>query len=237
MTISYQPNDLELYNREAANWWKPGSALYILDSMNGPRFSFFDKFVTEWKGKKVLDVGCGGGFTCEHLSKKGAIVSGVDRSLPSIETAKTHAKEMNLNIDYRAGQGERLPFEDASFDIVTCVDVLEHVTDLNQVLAEINRVLRPGGFFLFDTINKTLKSKFIMIWLLERITKEIPRGTHDWNMFIRPDIMKASLTKTGFADIELAGFDIKGIDKNTKRIKAEINNNLSVMYIGKTIKA
>ncbi|MFP5387386.1 MAG: bifunctional 2-polyprenyl-6-hydroxyphenol methylase/3-demethylubiquinol 3-O-methyltransferase UbiG [Bacteriovoracia bacterium] len=230
-------NDLDLYNREARNWWIPGSALNVLDSMNPHRFTFFDKFISDWQGQKVLDVGCGGGFTCEFMAKRGARVSGIDLSAASIETAREHARESGLNITYQKGEGENIPFEDSSFDIVTCVDVLEHVPDLTKVLSEIHRVLRPGGTFLFDTINKTFKSKLIMIWLLENISKEIPRGTHDWKMFIPPEVLKACLTHQKFKEIELAGFDIKGIDKKTRKIKAEINNNLSVMYIGKAIKA
>lgn len=229
-------NDLELYNREAQNWWKPDCQLYTLHSMNPPRFTFFDRFVKDWKGKQILDVGCGGGFTSEFMAERGAVVSGIDMSAATVETAKSHAKEMNLSINYLVGSAEALPFPDNSFDVITCVDVLEHVPDLGKVLKEIYRVLKPGGTFCFDTINKTWKSKFVMIWLLERITKDIPKGTHDWSMFITPDRMKKALAEAGFRDIELAGFDVSGVDKVTKKAKVKINDNMSVMYIGKTVK-
>ncbi len=226
-------NDLEQYNKQGATWWNDDSPFYVLKSMNEPRFQFFDKFMLSWKDLNVLDIGCGGGFTCEVMAKKGATVSGIDRSDISIETAKAHAKESDLGIDYRCGVAENLPYEDDRFDVITCVDVLEHVENVDKVIAEVTRVLKPGGVFLFDTINKTFKSKLIMIWLLEHIKKEIPKGTHDWNMFIKPSQMTGYLEEKGFGNIELAGFDVKGIDSENKRIIAEVNGNLSVMYLGR----
>lgn len=228
-------NNLDQYNKFGTSWWQKDGPFYVLNSMNQPRFEFFDRYISDWKGLKVLDVGCGGGFTCEFMAKRGAQVSGVDISDVSIATAKSHAAESGLSIDYRISKGEKLPHEDNTFDVVTCVDVLEHVEDVDQVVREIHRVLKPGGTFLFDTINKTFKSKFIMIWLLEYIKKEIPKGTHDWNMFIPPKQMENSLVSGNFQDIELAGFDVKGIDGKTKSIIAEVNNNLSVMYLGKAV--
>jgi 2-polyprenyl-6-hydroxyphenyl methylase/3-demethylubiquinone-9 3-methyltransferase len=226
-------NDLEQYNKQGSTWWNPNGPFYVLKSMNEPRFKFFDKFISSWRDLNVLDIGCGGGFTCEFIAKKGATVSGIDLSDVSIEAAKIHAKESDLIIDYRGGTAENLPYEDDRFDVITCIDVLEHVEDVAKVIAEVKRVLKPGGVFLFDSINKTFKSKLIMIWLLEYIKKEIPKGTHDWNMFINPFQMTGYLEKKGFKNIELAGFDVKGIDSNNKRIVAEINGNLSVMYLGK----
>lgn len=226
-------NDLEQYNKQGNTWWNPDGPFYVLKSMNEPRFKFFDKFITSWKDISVLDIGCGGGFSCEFMAKKGAKVSGIDLSDVSIETAKAHAKDSGLIIDYRHGKAENLPYEADKFDVIFCVDVLEHLEDVAIVLAEIKRVLKPQGTFLFDTVNKTIKSKIIMIWLLEYIKKEIPKGTHDWNMFIKPLQMTGYLEKLEFKNIELTGFDIKGIDSKDKKIIVEINKNLSVMYLGK----
>ncbi len=228
-------NDLDQYNEHGSEWWNTDGPFYVLKSMNEPRFEYFDQFIASWNGIKVLDVGCGGGFTCEFMAKKGAAVSGIDLSEVSIDTAKKHAEESNLTIDYKNGTAENLPFEDDSFDVVNCVDVLEHVEDVSVIIAEIKRVLKPGGTFLFDTINKTFKSKLIMILLLENIKKEIPKGTHDWNMFIPPVKMTSYLEEGGFKDIEFKGFDVRGIDSKTKSIIAVINDNLSVMYLGKAV--
>jgi 2-polyprenyl-6-hydroxyphenyl methylase / 3-demethylubiquinone-9 3-methyltransferase len=230
-------NDLELYEREADNWWTPGSKLSILSYFNAPRFSYFDRFVGPWQGLKVLDVGCGGGFTCEFLAKRGAKVTGVDLSEKSIQAARKHAKESGLKIEYLQGKGEKLPVDSGQFDLVVCVDVLEHVEDLGKVLSEINRALKSGGTFLFDTINRTWKSRAVMIWLLEYVLKEIPRGTHDWKLFIRPEELREMLAAAGFSKLDMAGFDFKGVDKKTNQPKVKITEDLSVMYIGKAEKS
>ena len=229
-------NDLEIYNREAKHWWTPGSPLNVLHSMNPPRFSFFDRFIKDWKNLKVLDVGCGGGFTSEFLAQRGAQVTGIDLSSATIESAREHAKTSHLKIDYLVGSGEDLPLPAGHFDVVICVDVLEHVSDLPKTLSEIHRVLKPGGSFLFDTINRTFKAKAIMIWLLERILRHIPNGTHDWKMFIRPEELSQALTNTGFSSPELAGFEVQGVDKKAGKSKASIGRDMSVMYIGQTTK-
>ncbi len=226
-------NDLEYYNKHGKTWWDFNSPFFVLKSMNESRFKFFDTLKLPWEKLRVLDIGCGGGFTSEFIAQKGATVSGIDLSDVSIETAKTHAIESGLTIDYRSGNAENLPYEDNSFDVVCCVDVLEHLGDVARAIAEVKRVLKPGGTFLFDTINKTLKSKLIMILLLENIKKDIPKGTHDWNMFISPSQLTGYLENEGFSSIELKGFDVKGIDSKKKKIIADINENLSVMYLGK----
>lgn len=236
MSTRYKSNDLDLYNREGKSWWQPGSPLHVLESMNPTRFEFFDRFVKDWRGLHVLDVGCGGGFTCEFVAKRGARVSGVDLSPVSIETAAEHARANGLEIAYQVSSAENLPFKQEQFDVVVCVDVLEHVSDLRRTLAEIQRVLKPGGIFLFDTINKTFKSKLIMIWLLERLLKQIPKGTHDWKLFIPPQRLIEAFGSVGFAEPALAGFEVKGIDKSTGKIIARIGEDMSVMYIGKTEK-
>ncbi len=225
-------NDLEIYNSEADNWWKTGGKLEVLKHFNTPRFSYFDNIITDWKAVRVLDIGCGGGFASEFMAEKGADVCGIDLSAKSIQTAEKHASDNGLEIDYRSGNANDLPYEDKTFDIVLCVDVLEHVPDLEKVISEIHRVLKDGGTFLFDTINKTFKSKFMMIWMLEYLLREIPRGVHDWNMFIKPETLTSRLTETGFKDVEIKGFDVKGKDKATGGFNVAINGNTSVMYIG-----
>jgi len=229
------PNDIEVHEREADNWWDPDSKMAILNSFNMPRFSYFSNFINNWQGLKVLDVGCGGGFTSEYLAKKGARVTGVDISAKLVEAAKAHAEIMSLDIDYQKGSAENMPYEDGIFDVVVCVDVLEHVSDLERVIAEIQRVLRDNGWFLFDTLNKTDEAKFVMISLMEDTLKAIPKGSHDWNKFVEPEILKTVLIKNGFNEIEIKGFEVKGRDDKTGQMIVEINTNLNVMYIGKAV--
>ena len=229
-------NKVDLYDEFAQNWWDPGTKFHALQELNKPRFEYFDQFVRDWTGYKVLDVGCGGGFTSELITKRGGQVSGVDPSAVLIKTAQEHARANGLNIDYRVAVAEALPFEDKTFDAVICVDVLEHVHNLQAAIAEIYRVSKPGALFLFDTINRTIKSKMIMIWMLENIAKEIPKGVHEWKKFIKPKELTSLLRGSNFGDLELKGLDIKGRDKATGHFKAELNDNMSVMYIGKCVK-
>lgn len=240
-------NNLEFYDLNAECWWDENAKIYALHHLNQPRFQFFDRYINNWEGLNVLDVGCGGGFSCEFMAKRGAIVSGVDQSQKCIEIAKAHANNHNLQIDYQYGFAEELPYQDKTFDVVICVDVLEHVEDIKKVIAEIYRVLKPNGLFCFDTINKTFKSKLIMIWLLENILNKIPRGIHDWEKFIKPEDLTSLIKETGFNKVEIKGFNIFGeslyqniLDyfyyQKTKNFIISISDNTSVMYIGYAVK-
>jgi 2-polyprenyl-6-hydroxyphenyl methylase/3-demethylubiquinone-9 3-methyltransferase len=164
-----------------------------------PRLAYFNPIVGDWHGKSVLDLGCGGGFMAEASARQGAHVIGVDPSAPAIEAAKLHAKESGLSVDYRVGTGEQVPVADSAVDIVVCVDVLEHVRDLDAVIGEIRRVLKPGGLFLFDTINRTWLSKLVIVILGEIVLRIGPRGTHDPALFIRPEELRTKLEQQGFA--------------------------------------
>lgn len=171
-------NNLEFYDLSADSWWQKDAKIYALYHLNKPRFEFFDRYVPHWQGLKALDVGCGGGFTCD-MATRGVRVSGIDQSMKCIVKAQEHAVISRLDIEYVQGFAEELPYADNTFDVVVSVDVLEHVANLDKTISEIFRVLKPRGLFFFDTINKNLKSRIVMIWLLENILREIPHGIHD----------------------------------------------------------
>lgn len=240
-------NDLEFYDVNAADWWDPDAKIYALHSLNTPRFQFFDRYVSDWQGLKVLDVGCGGGFSCEFMAARDVIVSGIDQSQKCINAAQQHAIASGFNIDYRCGVGEQMPYADNTFDLVICVDVLEHVADVQQVLAEVFRILKPDGLFLFDTINRNFKSKLVMILLMENILGEIQKGVHDWDKFITPQELTAWMHQIGFGQIEIKGFDVFGdalrlnlktyLDyRKTGVVNVNINDDTSINYIGKAVK-
>ncbi|MGD1897452.1 MAG: bifunctional 2-polyprenyl-6-hydroxyphenol methylase/3-demethylubiquinol 3-O-methyltransferase UbiG [Phormidesmis sp.] len=215
-------NNLSYYDQWATEWWNQRATVAPLNRLNPLRFQFFDRYIPSWQQLKVLDVGCGGGFTCEFLAHRGAQVTGIDQSLACIEAASRHATNTCLTIDYRQSQAERLPFDEGTFDVVVCVDVLEHVDDPQKTIAEIGRVLKPGGWFCFDTINRTWQSKLVMIWLLENTVKQIPRGVHDWNKFITPAELTDFIEQQSMQVRSISGFDLfgNGILGKWKRLRA-----------------
>ncbi len=208
--ILMQRNDLSYYDQWARQWWQETATVAPLSQLNPLRFQFFDTHIAEWSQLKVLDVGCGGGFTCEFLAKRGAQVTGIDQSAACIEAANHHASEANLNINYRQSQAEQLPFDDDMFDVVVCVDVLEHVESPQQTIAEISRVLKPEGQFCFDTINRTWQSRMVMIWLLENVLRQISPGIHDWNKFITPAELTDMAKQAGMQPLSITGFNMFG---------------------------
>ncbi|MEM6971896.1 MAG: bifunctional 2-polyprenyl-6-hydroxyphenol methylase/3-demethylubiquinol 3-O-methyltransferase UbiG [Pseudomonadota bacterium] len=207
-------NDLTIYDDFADRWWD-GSTRWLrtLNNMVPARLRHFEREIDGWAGKAVLDLGCGGGFLAEALADKGAEVSGIDPAAKAIDSAKAHAAERGLDIRYDVGVGEALPYEDDSFDIVVCVDVLEHVESVPGTLAEIARVLRPGGVFCFDTINRNPLARFVVITVAEDVLGMLPKGTHDPALFIKPGELDAMLREAGFETRPIKGLGPTGVDR------------------------
>jgi 2-polyprenyl-6-hydroxyphenyl methylase/3-demethylubiquinone-9 3-methyltransferase len=230
-------------------------------ALNPARFGYFRSVLTERlhitpQGKATLDVGCGGGFLAEEFARLGCHVTGIDPSEPSLGTARAHAAASGLSIDYRPGVGEALPFPDHSFEIVYCCDVLEHVTDLDRVIAEIARMLTPGAVFFYDTINRTVLSKLLAIKLAQewRATRFAPPQLHDWDQFITPTELQALMSRHGLEPQEVVGLSlgvrpIAGLrairqykrgamtaSDLGRRLRASVSSNLSGSYAGYAIK-
>ncbi|HEY6024841.1 MAG TPA: bifunctional 2-polyprenyl-6-hydroxyphenol methylase/3-demethylubiquinol 3-O-methyltransferase UbiG [Pseudolabrys sp.] len=220
-----------LYDRDAEHWWD-GSQRWLraLQNLVPARFAFFDR-LTSWNGQTVLDLGCGGGFMSEALAARGASVIGVDVSRAAVAAARRHAASRGLPIRYLVGSGEDLPLPGGSVDCVVCVDVLEHVRSLDQVLDEIRRVLRPGGIFLFDTINRTPLARFVIVVCGERILRLLPRGTHDPAGFISLAELDAKLAARGFADRVFEGLGPRGLDRHLDITFGPLPGK-QIMYMG-----
>lgn len=240
-------NNLAFYDQQAARWWDETATIAPLNRLNPLRFEYFDRVVPRWQGLRVLDVGCGGGFTCEFLAHQQAQVWGIDQSAQCIAAAQAHAGTGGLPIAYCCGVAEALPFEAASFDVVVCVDVLEHVANPLKSVQEMGRVLRPGGLFCFDTINRTGRSRLVMIWLLENILRQIPVGIHDWRKFITPAELETMLVQAGFGQVAMDGFNLFGstvgemvdayrLYQATGKFDVRFDDDLRVMYIGTAVK-
>lgn len=207
-------NDLTIYDDVANHWWS-GDIRWVrtLKNLVPARLSWFDRHI-DWQGKLVLDLGCAGGFMSEALAKRGATVTGIDPAGEAIEAARSHAEAEAIAISYDVGVGEALPYPDASFDAVVCVDVLEHVHDLNRVMAEVARVLNPGGTFLYDTINRNPLARFATITVAEDILGLLPKGTHDPVMFIKPDELRRAMTGAGLEPGPITGLGPRGINRH-----------------------
>jgi 2-polyprenyl-6-hydroxyphenyl methylase / 3-demethylubiquinone-9 3-methyltransferase len=204
------PVDNELYDRLSDTWWGDEGTLSMLrTALNPARFPWLRGTLTqtlgrEPRGLRTLDVGCGGGLLAEEFARLGCQVTGVDPSSRSLEAARAHATAEGLQIDYREGSGEQLPFADRAFACAYCCDVLEHVDDVGATVAEIARVLEPGGVFLYDTINRTLRSRLVLIKLMQEwdATRCMEPNLHDWSMFIRPAELRAHLVRAGLVPSE-----------------------------------
>jgi 2-polyprenyl-6-hydroxyphenyl methylase/3-demethylubiquinone-9 3-methyltransferase len=201
----YDQINNDVYKIDGDIWWKPDHILHLLKtSVNPWRVNYAIRILKELnidpKMKTALEVGSGGGILTEEICKMGFTTTGIEPAEESVQTAQNHAKAENLDITYVHGTGEDLPFADQSFDCVFCCDVLEHVRDLPKVIAEISRVLKPNGVFIYDTINRTFVSKLvaIKIWQEWKRWAFMPPNLHVWKMFIKPDELKELLSKNGF---------------------------------------
>jgi 2-polyprenyl-6-hydroxyphenyl methylase/3-demethylubiquinone-9 3-methyltransferase len=205
------PTNNRVYDGEGDVWWDEQSPLSCLHtSLNPARFPYFREVLLErlgWRvqGLRALDVGCGGGLLAEEFARLGLAVTGVDPSANSLATARRHAAASGLEIDYEQAVGESLPFDDARFDVVYCCDVLEHVSNVDLVVGQIARVLRPGGAFLFDTINRTTASKLATITVAQKWLKLAPPDFHVWEMYITPTELERVLTVHGLVQQDLVG--------------------------------
>jgi len=182
-----------IYETLGHQWWSDDAGFELTSlrfCMNPVRYRYFQRILGELTvvERAVLDIGCGGGYLAESFAADGFQVTGLDPAVNSIAAARRHAKETGFQIRYEVGCGESLPFRSEAFDIVCCCDVLEHVDDAGQVLREATRTLKPGGVFLYDTVNRTLRSKLVLIkmWQDWNIGGFALPNAHVWEKFLKP---------------------------------------------------
>ena len=200
----------------AADWWDPKGSSAMLHRLNPVRLGYLrQRIEAHWQldpavraplaGKRALDVGCGAGLLAEPLARLGASVTGIDAAPENIAVARAHAAEQGLTIDYRASGVESLDGE--QFDLVTALEVIEHVADPAPFVAALARVLAPGGLIILSTPNRTPQSRLALITIGEGL-KLIPRGTHDWARFLTPDELTGLLAETGLHVVDLVGLSL-----------------------------
>ncbi len=193
------PRETEKFGKLIACWWDPRGPMHSLHAINPLRMNFITEAI-EPSGRQALDVGCGGGILSESLARSGAQVTGIDLSEALVELAGRHADEQGLHMYYRHASAEQLAEkEPASFDITTCMEVLEHIPEPEQVVAACSRILRPGGHAFFSTINRNLKSFLFAILGAEYILHLLPMGSHKYSRLIQPDELRAWAEKSGLS--------------------------------------
>jgi len=221
------PDELDKFSALAAHWWDPQGEFRPLHEINPLRLGWIERAAGGLGGRRVLDVGCGGGILAESMAQRGAEVTGIDLSGPALEVARLHARESGLEIEYREIGVEALAdAEPTSRDIVTCMELLEHVPDPASVVAACARLCRPGGTLVFSTINRNPKSWLHAIVGAEYLLRLLPRGTHEFGRFIRPHELARWARESG-----LEVCDFRGLGYNPITAHYRLQDDIDVNYM------
>lgn len=220
------PDELRRFAALAPRWWDPNGESRALHDLNPVRLDYMRERAT-LRGARVLDVGCGGGLLSEALAAEGADVAAIDLAREVLDVARLHALESGARVDYREVSAEALAdAEPASFDVVACMEMLEHVPDPAQVIAACARLLKPGGMFFGSTINRSGKAFALAIVGAEYLLGLLPRGTHRYAQFIRPSEFGAWLRAGGFALR-----DVRGLAYDPILRRARLSADTGVNYL------
>ena len=210
------PAELKKFSDLASRWWDTNSEFKPLHDINPLRTDWVNERVS-LDGKRVLDVGCGGGILSESLCKRGASVTGIDLSEPAISVARLHALESELNIDYQCIAAEDYAADNhAAFDVVTCLELLEHVPDPASTVAACAALVKPGGHVFFSTLNRNPKSWLMAIVGAEFILQLLPKGTHEHARFIKPSELHTYCRQAGLQLNDITGMTYNPISRHYK---------------------
>ena len=225
-TRNVDPDEIAKFEALAARWWDPESEFKPLHDINPLRLDFIHAR-SDLSARRVLDVGCGGGILAESMAARGAKVIAIDASEAPIAVAKLHQQESGSEVDYRTATVEDLAAEgEQPFDVITCLELVEHVPDPGSVITACAALLKPGGDAFFSTINRNPKSYLFAIIGAEHVLKLLPKGTHDYAKFIRPSELDAWARR---ADLKLR--ELKGMSYNPLTRRYSLGNDVSVNYL------
>jgi 2-polyprenyl-6-hydroxyphenyl methylase/3-demethylubiquinone-9 3-methyltransferase len=226
MNGNVHPHEIEKFGALASRWWDANGPQRPLHELNPVRLAYVLGF-QPLSGRRVLDVGCGGGLLTEAMAAEGSQVTGIDLSEQLIDIARLHLLESGLQADYRMISAEAMAAEQpAGFDAVTCMEMLEHVPEPQAILQACFDVLKPGGRLFLSTINRTPAAFALAVVGAEYLARLLPKGTHDYRSFIKPSELAAALRQSGF-QLE----DVSGLHYNPITRRASIGSNTAVNYL------
>lgn len=228
---NFDTAELNKFSDLAHKWWDKNSEFKPLHDINPLRLDYIDQLVA-LDGKRVLDVGCGGGILSESMAEKGADVIGIDLGEKALKVAQLHSLESGVKVDYQAIAVETLAEQQpASFDVVTCLEMLEHVPDPASVVAACARLVKPGGHVFFSTINRNTKAYLLAVIGAEYILNMLPRGTHDYEKFIKPSELALWVRESGLLLKDQAGMHYNPMTKHYS-----LGDGVDVNYLMHTVK-
>ncbi|TID21092.1 3-demethylubiquinone-9 3-methyltransferase [Avibacterium paragallinarum] len=223
--------ELEKFEKMAKTWWDPEGDFKPIHRLNPVRLAYICQQAQGLFGKKVLDVGCGGGILSEAMAKQGATVTGIDMTTAPLEVAKLHSQEQGLRIDYQQTTVENFlekhtVLGEEKFDVITCMEMLEHVPDPNSIIQSCKALLKPDGVLFFSTINRTLKAWALVIVGAEYVLKMLPKGTHNYEKFIKPAELLAWTDNAELECVDMVGYHYNPLTRMFK-----LNHDVSANYI------
>ena len=225
-TLNFDPQEIAKFEELASRWWDPHSEFKPLHDINPLRLDYIDQRAA-LAGKSVVDVGCGGGILAESMARRGASVTGIDMGEAPLGVARLHQLESGVEVDYRQITAEQLAAEKpGAFDVVTCMEMLEHVPDPASVIRACAELVKPGGHVFFSTINRNPKAYLFAIVGAEYLLKLLPRGTHDYSKFIRPSELESWIRQA-----ELSLRELTGMSYNPLSQSYSLGRDVSVNYL------
>ncbi len=217
------PQEISKFAQLASHWWDKNGALKTLHDINPPRLEFITNHV-EVAEKRILDVGCGGGILADALASLGGQVTGLDAEIEAIEAARAQAQRLNKTITYHCSAIE--DYEDQPFDLITCMEMLEHVTKPELVIEHCARLLKPGGYLFLSTISRTPKAYLSVILAAEYLLNLLPRQTHDFQKFIKPSELITMTRNAGLEFLSLTGLGYNPLNRH-----AYLKDDVKVNYL------
>ena len=229
--LNADQNELDKFSQLAHRWWDPNSEFKPLHEINPLRLAWIDQHV-QLAGKKVLDIGCGGGILSESMAQRGADVTGIDLSDKALSVAKLHLLESGQKVSYQSISAEEYAGQaGGTFDVVTCMEMLEHVPNPASTIAACSALVKPGGHVFFSTLNRNLKAYMLAVIGAEYILYMLPKGTHDYTKFIKPSELARWAKAVGLEPGELIGMSYNPLSK-----RYSLGRNTDVNFLMHTVK-